>query len=213
MFSAFNDLRHWRRTCVLAAVYAAIIAASFYLAYEVRFDFIVPPPYQADRLRYVWLIVLLKLTGLVFAGQFGSLMSYFSIPDLFRLIWATTFSSLILFIFRLPSFVFFLPPRGALLVDYLFCLAGLCAVRLGTRLYRERLSLGKRSSTGPQELIAIMGAGDVGAALAREFVNAPGRGFKPVVFFDDNKAKYGQMVHGVPVVGPPPRVTKQPKWI
>ena len=39
MTKFFLTLTHSRRTLVLALIYAAIIGASFYLSYEVRFDF------------------------------------------------------------------------------------------------------------------------------------------------------------------------------
>ena len=48
--------------------------------------------------------------------------------------------------------------------------------------------------------MGIVGAGDVGAALARE-LQIRGR-LKPVVFFDDAKHKAGTQVHGIPVKGP-----------
>jgi len=187
----------------LAGCYGIIITISFYLAYEVRFDFIVPASYQRDRLHYIVPVVVLKLAALFLAGQFGSVMTYFSIPDLLKLVWSTTAASAVLIIFRLPGWPWFLPPRGVLLVDYLACLAALCSIRLGSRIYRERITLGRKSTRLPQVLIAIVGAGDAGASLAGEFVNAPSRGFKPVVFFDDDNRKHGKQIHGIPVAGAP----------
>jgi FlaA1/EpsC-like NDP-sugar epimerase len=96
-------------------------------------------------------------------------------------------------------------PRGALLVDYMLCLAGLCTARLGSRLYRERLSLAQISEENMQR-IAIVGAGDAGASLASEFLNSPRRGFRPVLFFDDDKGKHGKLIHGVRVMGTPERI-------
>src|SRR5665213_3364809 len=196
-----------RRALILAVVYGCVISISFYLAYEVRFDFLVPPKYQAERLNCLWMVVVLKLVALFFAQQFGSMLTYFSIRDLFRLIWAMSISSVILLLLHLTSFTLFTTPRGVLLVDYLICVAGLCAVRLATRLYRERITVGREAVPGLQEHIAIVGAGDVGASLASEFINAPARGFKPVAFFDDNPGKRGQLVHGVPVLGRPEEIT------
>jgi FlaA1/EpsC-like NDP-sugar epimerase len=196
-----------RRALILTVVYGCVILVSFYLAYEVRFDFYVPPEFQADRLNCIWMVVVLKLAALFLAQQFGSMLTYFSIRDLFRLIWAMSISSGILLLLRLTSLKLFMAPRGVLLVDYLICLAALCAVRLATRLYRERITVGRGTVAGAQEYIAIVGAGDVGASLASEFINAPARGFKPVAFFDDDPEKHGQLVHGVPVLGRPELIT------
>ena len=61
---AHNPLVDWsqnRRTVILALLYAAVIAASFYLAYEIRFEFIVPDSYQQERLRMLPIVVGVKL--------------------------------------------------------------------------------------------------------------------------------------------------------
>ncbi len=199
----FFDLARNRRTLVLAVVYAAIISASFILAYEVRFDFLVPSNYQEERLRMLWIVVGIKLVALVWVRQLGSMLTYFSIPDLMRLIWSMSAASALLVLPRLSGSVDFSPPRGVLLTDFMLCLGGLCLARLGTRLFRERVTMGKKATHGAQQRIVIIGAGDAGASLAKEFINSPSRGFKPVMFFDDDTSKHGKLVHGVPVVGAP----------
>jgi len=206
MRNPLTDLGQNRRTAVLAILYAGVIAVSFYMAYELRFDFVVPEQHQIERLRILILAVGLKLTALVVARQLGSLMTYFSIPDLVRLFWAMAAASLGLALPRLIGLTDFAAPRGVLLADFLLCLGGLCGGRLLTRVYRERLAWAKRAGSGPQlqlQRIAIIGAGDAGASLAKEFINAPSRGFRPVMFFDDDGAKHGKLVHGVPVAGRP----------
>lgn len=203
----FNHSRD-RRTLLLALIYAVILAGGFYLAYEVRFDFLVPDNHQADRLRLIAFAVGVKLVALVLVRQLGSMMTYFSIPDLLRVIWAMSAASFFLFLPRAFGWSDFSAPRGVLLVDYFLSVGGICAVRLGTRLYRERIANGKRANQVPQQRIAIVGAGDAGASLAHEFVNQPSRGFKPVMFFDDDKEKHGKRIHGVVVVGAPEQITQ-----
>jgi FlaA1/EpsC-like NDP-sugar epimerase len=51
--------------------------------------------------------------------------------------------------------------------------------------------------------VGIIGAGDVGAALARELSMKKGTGLRPVAFFDDDRSKWRSRVHGIPVVGAP----------
>jgi FlaA1/EpsC-like NDP-sugar epimerase len=200
-----------RRTLILALLYAAVIGGSWYLAYEIRFDFIVPETHQEQRLRLLPSVIAVKLCALIAARQLGALMTYFSVPDLLRLFWAMSASSLMLFVPRL--FLASTPlstPRGVLLSDFMLCFGILCVGRLGLRLYRERLS-GTRRPGGVQpqvQRIAIIGAGDAGASLAKEFLASPARGFRPVMFFDDDPTKHNKLVHGLPVVGPPESIVK-----
>ena len=199
-------LAHSRRTLVLALIYAAIIGASFYLSYEVRFDFSVSASSQAERLRLVGWVVGIKLVALVLVRQLDSVLTYFSIPDLLRLVWGMAGASAVMLIPRVLSVSDLSPPRGVVLTDFLLCLGGLCLARLSTRLYRERITMGRGVVSAPQQRIIIIGAGDAGASLAKEFINAPSRGFKPVMFFDDDTAKHGKLVHGVRVIGAPERI-------
>ena len=70
-----NPLVDWPqnwRTVRLALLYAVVIAASFYLAYEIRFEFVVPDSYQQERLRMIGIVVGVKLVALVVARQLGS---------------------------------------------------------------------------------------------------------------------------------------------
>jgi FlaA1/EpsC-like NDP-sugar epimerase len=191
---------------VLAAIYSSIAAASFYIAYEIRFDFLFPEEHQTERLRLLPLVIGLKLIALVACRQLGSLMAYFSVPDLIRLFWAMLASSTVLLVPRILGWPTLAAPRGVLLTDFMLSFGGLCACRLATRLYRERLS-GSRREGGKErrqvQLIAIIGAGDAGASLAKEFINAPSRGFRPMMFFDDDFSKHGKLIHGVPVLGRP----------
>jgi FlaA1/EpsC-like NDP-sugar epimerase len=194
-----------RRTALLASVYAGVIYASLYLAYELRFDFVVPESNQQDRAHVLPMVIGIKLVALIAARQLGTLLTYFSIPDLVRLFWAMSASSLLLLVPRIVGWPEFGVPRGVLLADFLLCFGALCCGRILMRLYRERLSGAKRTGSGvqQQQRIAIIGAGDAGASLAKEFISHPTRGFRPVMFFDDDPQKHGKLVHGIPVLGRP----------
>lgn len=202
-----DPAQNWR-TFILGLVYAAIIAASFYFAYEVRFDFLVPENFQQERLRVLPIVVGLKLVALVASRQLGSMVAYFSIPDLLKLVWAMAGASLVMYLPWLIGAGHFTLPRGMLLTDLMLCLGGLCAARLGTRLYRERISPHRKGPSQPQQRIVIVGAGDAGASLAREFISAPARGFRPVLFLDDDPAKHGKLIHGVRVHGRPESIAE-----
>jgi FlaA1/EpsC-like NDP-sugar epimerase len=146
------------------------------------------------------------LVALIACRQLSSLMTYFSIPDLIRLFWAMTAASACLLIPRIFGWPSLSAPRGVLLTDFMLSFGGLCAGRLSVRLYRERISGARRSGEDGDlhvQRIAIIGAGDAGASLAKEFINAPSRGFRPVMFFDDDPAKHGKLVHGISVLGRP----------
>lgn len=197
-----------QRALLVGLIYALILSASLWIAWEMRFDFAVPERFIADRLALMLPLVAFKLLLLVATRQFGSMLTYFSLPDLLRVVLAMCTASFAAFLISvLTSVDAFVLPRGVLLIDLILSIAMICTFRLGLRVQREHrgqaLQRGK-----PRRRVAIVGAGDVGANLAREFSSRRALGFNPVVFMDDNANKRGGYVHGVPIAGRPDEVAR-----
>jgi len=192
-------LRFW----VTVFAYLAIMASAFYLAYELRFDFAIPPEFQEERLRMLKYAVAVKFLCLVVLRQTGSMLRYFSIPDLVRVAFAMVLGSMLLIAPRLMGQAAYVLPRGVLLIDLMLSVGGLCAFRIALRVYQERISMATGRAGKKMEDIVIVGAGDSGATLAKELLSKPSRGLRPVAFFDDDGAKRGRLVHGVTVLGRP----------
>jgi FlaA1/EpsC-like NDP-sugar epimerase len=192
-------LRFWVTVCS----YLGVLAASFYLAYELRFDFALPLEFQEERFRLLPYALTVKFLGLVLLRQMGVMLRYFSIPDLLRVATAMGLSSAFLIAPRMLGYANYVFPRGVLLIDLLLSIAGLCVFRIALRIYQERVAVGEFGKGGKFEDIVIVGAGDTGASLAKELLAKPARGLKPVAFLDDDVAKRGRLVHGIPVIGRP----------
>ena len=195
-------LSRWERHVLLLLVYSGVLVLSFLLAYQVRFEFVVPPEYGWHFIRIWPVVVALKLACLWLFGQFSSLLTYFSLPDLRRVALALGAPFL-----GMLGWWYFLGgmeqspvvPRGVIIIDAMLSFAGVVFARVLFRLIREReFRLGQ---TGVVRRVAIVGAGEVGAMLAQELVDKPRMGREAVAFFDDDERKHGTRVHGVAVVG------------
>jgi FlaA1/EpsC-like NDP-sugar epimerase len=197
------------RFAALLIAYTFVLTASQWLAYGLRFDFDIPSDQRAlFQTHWSWVIPL-KLLVLGLSGQFAGLLSYFSIPDLRRIFYASSISSLSLLLIRYYYPEFYPAPRGVILVDFFFTFASLVAVRLGLRMFRERFMVPDSRPRHEARRVAIIGAGDVGAALARELLTKRGLGLHPVAFFDDDHTKWRSRMHDIPVVGAPERLLDQ----
>src|SRR4051794_10318661 len=120
----FLDLSARMRFWVLLSLYAAELTASLWLAYELRFDFTVDPPFRQERLVVLVWLVPLQLILLGLFHQLKTLLGYFSTPDLARMFHALTIS---LGVAMVLWFVFgagFVPPRGDIALDFIFALVG-----------------------------------------------------------------------------------------
>jgi FlaA1/EpsC-like NDP-sugar epimerase len=198
------------RLATLVLAYSGVFWLSRILAFELRFDFVVPQEWVGEQ-KWGWLKDLpLRFLFLFVFGQFTGLLSYFSIPDFRRLVLANGLAlGLVLSAYYLQSCIR-VAPRGVLLTDFLLSTAGLTAVRLSIRMFRERYAWAENGGKKLARRVGIIGAGDVGANLARELLARRGMGLRPVAFFDDDQSKWHSLVHGVPVQGGPEMLKGSP---
>ena len=197
------------RSLVLLGFYGSWLSISLWLGYELRYDFVLTPALWLEMWNHLKWIVPVQLLLLVVFGQFSGLLSYFSIPDLRRLFYASSAASGVVLVDWYSSAGYNAPPRGTILVDFVLAFMGLATIRLAFRLVRERFLSPQSRTNRRARRVGIIGAGDVGASLARELSSKRGLGLQPVAFFDDDKNKWHSRVHDIPVVGRPEDLLNQ----
>jgi FlaA1/EpsC-like NDP-sugar epimerase len=202
LFEYSPPVRIW----MLLVLYTVELSASLWMAYELRFDFAVDVVSQQERLFVlVWLVPLqLLLLGLL--HQLNSLLGYFSTPDLARMFHALAISMAVAIVVWIVWGVGFAPPRGVIVLDFVFALVGLTGVRLLLRASREMVRSPAQKAGGHTKRVGIIGAGDAGAVLAHELTLKSGLGLHPVAFFDDDSRKWHSRVHDIPVLGAPEKL-------
>jgi len=203
--------RNFLRHLAVFVCYTALLVGSLWFSYELRFDFNYmtgdgPDWIEPRKFQLFWVVPLELFTLYVF-GQFRGFLSYFRLPDLLRVARAFGVATAVIFsvygVFNHFKHVQVAPTLSVIILNFIFATLSLAAFRIGLRRYREGQPTGTRGS-GPTKLrrVAIVGAGEVGSAVAADLLAKRGLGLKPVAFFDDNESKHGHDIHGVPVVGP-----------
>jgi FlaA1/EpsC-like NDP-sugar epimerase len=194
------------RTIVVLGMYSTTLVAALWTAFLLRFEFSVPEAQlRILRSTALWFIPI-KLIVLLGIGQFSGLLSFFSIPDLRRLFLGLLGPAAAIAIAWHCGAAEHLPPRSVIAADLCLSFLGLSAIRLMLRTAREGCNRPDNATRAPEQRIAIIGAGHVGAALAKELLGKSGLGMRPVAFFDDAPAKWGSRVHHIPIVGPPENI-------
>jgi FlaA1/EpsC-like NDP-sugar epimerase len=186
----------------LFLVYGVELAAAFWLAYELRWDFEVPAEFADQRATLIVAVVACKLLLLHSFGQFRTMLSYFSLADFSGIVLAMSAASGIMLVLWQIATAHAAPPRGVILIDFVFSVGLLSSFRLFLRVLRNWMVDGDIRSRVYHRRMAILGAGDAGAALARDLLSRRGSGMIPVFFLDDDPAKVGRSIHGLPVYGP-----------
>lgn len=188
------------RVVALTIAYLSLLITAHWAAYLIRFEFHPPPDQTAGFLKLQKWILPVELLLLSIFGQFRSMLSYFSLPDARSILSACAACGLISTAVWYASDGDASPARSIVIMCVLLDTSGLICLRLVFRMIREgRRGPGKTFSK-PRRVI-IIGAGDVGAHLAKEMMSRRSLGMYPVAFFDDDRTKWNTYVHGVPVLG------------
>ena len=180
----------------LLVVYAILGSGSYWLAYELRFDFNVTEQYDLVRVQTLWWVLILKLILLVAFGQLDCVLAYFRLPDALRILSALVITAITLisiwYIFNGKG----VPPRSVILSDFQMSFLGLTALRI---LFRIKASHSLTDWMAPKQTtnVLIVGAGEVGAGLCSEIMSKARLGMQVVAFVDDDPQKIGRYVHGV----------------
>ena len=181
---------------------AALVAAAWYLAFQLRFDKGVPARYDEFLGLDVFVaVVAVKMVVFVAFGLYEHWWRYVSIRDMWRSFLAVTVAStaavLVLYLWN-PVHGWRLP-RGIIAIDWMLVLALVTGVRLLVRTLIER--------PGPRALVArgkealIVGAGDAGQLVIKEMLKSRALGYTPTALVDDDPRKKNMRLHGIRVLG------------
>lgn len=193
--------RYVRFNHLLFASVFFLSGASFWLSYEFRFDFEVPPSFNAERLLLLPYITVFKLLVFFILRMHATNWRYVGLGDLPRLLAHSLMGSGALVLARVFSNTLVVP-KGVILIDLFLSMVLIGGARLGIRYLREttRSIIGQSESIVEKKAI-IVGAGDSGEMIAREIVRNPKSGLRVRAFFDDDRAKRGLSIHGITVQG------------
>ncbi|WPJ96010.1 nucleoside-diphosphate sugar epimerase/dehydratase [Coraliomargarita algicola] len=184
------------RSLALILFYSIISLASYWAAYELRFDFNVPENHGVDRINTLTWVVGLQLMLLIASGQFNSILSYFRLPDALRLFSGLFANALILismwYIYKGQN----VPPRAVILTYFLISFLAFASFRVLMRVKSSR-GIEDWLTMDSAENVIIIGAGEIGAGLCSDLMNKTRLGMRPVAFLDDDLKKVGRYVHGV----------------
>ena len=188
------------RVCVLLAADIVLINLAAFLALFVRFEFDYAALVESGFLKSLWSYAAINTltTVVVFAvfKLYNSLWEFASTVELIRLGVASVLSAVLcmfgMYMLRLSV------PRSFPILYALF-LGLFCALlRFAYRTLRRRRA-GLHSSGGKRTM--LIGGGQAGAMVMREFLYSAHSENKVVCIIDDDKSKRGSYLRGVRIVG------------
>lgn len=183
------------RRALTIALQLGVVVLSNRLAFLLRFDGDLP--HRANEAFWAtlpWLVAIRSVTFIP-AKLYEGLWRHTSIYDLRAIAGGVCASSLAFFLFTQSPLGPTMYPRSIFVIDALLVMFLLGGMRMARRLSAE---LSRRK---PEKRVLIFGAGDAGELIVRDMKHSKSNHYHPIGFIDDDPAKLGQSIHGVPVLG------------
>ena len=186
-----------RRRSLMVVIDALLVNVAIFLAFLIRYEQL-PSTFWTTYLSYVVPMTVIRILSLRFFGLYNRVWQYASIGELVSTIKAvsagTILNSFYLFFVVQQSF-----SRGVVVLDWMLNILLIGGSRLGWRMLRDGLYGINRKRHGRRVL--IVGAGDGGVLVAREFRNHYRGQVSIVGFIDDDPEKQQQQILGCSVLG------------
>jgi FlaA1/EpsC-like NDP-sugar epimerase len=180
---------------------AGLIALAWWLAFWLRFDKGVPPPYHRLMVDTILVVIAIKLAVFIVFGFYNRWWRYVSTRDMWGAARGVTVACLVadLVVYFAHPVKGFPLPRSVAVIDWLLLLAFVAGTRLIARSMIERPGAASLIARGKE--VIIVGAGDAAQLVIREMLKAPALGYTPIGLIDDDPRKKNLRLHGIRVLG------------
>lgn len=186
------------RRVLIIGLHLGLVSLSYYAAFMLRFDFALPAEYSKVFLRTLPFLIIVKLLVFYYFGLFRGLWRYASIGDLWQIIKANAVATIGFILCNVVTYDLYKIPRFIFLNDFVLCTFLVGGIRFLTRIVRERYRKSVPGKERPRVL--IVGAGEAGVLLLKEYRNNPEMG-EVIGFIDDDRVKQNESIQGIKILG------------
>src|SRR6185437_11934697 len=167
---------------------AGIVALSWFLAFQLRFDQGLPPYYDTLLRRTIVIVVLIKVTVFLLFGFHRRWWRYVSVHDMWSAARGVIVASLVadVTVYLVSPVHNVRLPRSIAVMDLLLTLALVAGARLLARTVIER-PRGGVVARGRE--VIVVGAGDAGRLIVQEMQRSRMLSSTPIGFVDDDRDK------------------------
>ena len=158
------------------------------------------------------LMLAVKVPVFYFYGLYRGMWRYTGLSDLRNIAMAILTASALIWIVMLFVNQFQGYSRAVFILDGVFTLFFISAIRVAARLVFQRSRLGAGGKALAKKRILLIGAGDAAEKIIRELSNNPTLPYKAVGLVDDNAKKFRKLIHKVPVLGRIDDLAEYAEW-
>ena len=198
-----NDKQWVVRALMLAFVDICCVAGAFFFALMIRFDFVysrIPMAYLDNYLLVIPPYIAIALITFYICRLYHSIWRFASISEFLRIIisYLVLIPVACLFQWKLEIKM----PYAFWIIGLMISFALTTASRFAYRLIRSGQKMfEQKSNSYAEERVMVIGAGNAGQLLIRELIMSSHLSAKACCIIDDNPAKKGRFLDGIPIVG------------
>lgn len=190
------------RRLALCLIDSIAIILSFFSAFLLRFDFIIPMNFLTELIFLLPILIFIQVLLFNFLGYYDVIWRFTSLWDMLNIIKAVSISSFLGLFILVSTRGFIGYPRSILVIFFILNIASICLSRILVRLYHSHYKqiINNKDNKNYKKLILI-GAGKTGEKIAREIINGDKSAYKLIGFVDDNIKIQGSTIHGIKIIG------------
>ena len=153
------------RRILIVMVHVALVTAAFIMAFYFRFDFGIPGRYLPVIWKLLPVLVPVKMIIFHHFGLYSGLWRYVSMDDVWRVLKANTFSTVVSIAYAVFAVGLVGFPRSVFILDWILCVGLMVGCRFLSRSFRERVRpVVKQKSRNA----LVIGAGEAGISVVRD---------------------------------------------
>ncbi|MBS4013479.1 MAG: polysaccharide biosynthesis protein [Bacteroidetes bacterium] len=196
MFWIKGSLPRW----VVFFIDIFICAFSLTLAYNLRFNFSIPPHILSNFHYSLFFVVIVRAAVFYIAKVYSGIIRYTNTSDVVLIFISISAGSIIFSFSNLMSLFFItgkhIIPFSIVIIDYITCIFCLVSYRLLIKVMYMDFAYSGKSIIN----VAIYGAGEAGIIAKRAMDSDPVVQYNIIAFIDDNPAKIGKKLEGIIIV-------------
>ncbi|MBN1879716.1 polysaccharide biosynthesis protein [bacterium] len=196
----------------------AILIATFYFAYELRFEFTLTQEQFALIWAQVPFVLSIYFAAMISTGVYNFVWRYVGLREvrIFAFASGVSFATLIfLRLFLTSELQYFRIPISINIISTVFGFGGLFLVRIFRRILHEKIqkmllhqmhrrngdASGGNGASSKRKRVLLIGAGQAGVLAAKEIQNRGDLDIELIGFVDDDFSKHGLVISGIKIIG------------
>ena len=193
--------RHYTPRWIILLVDLFLASISFFLAWTLRFNFDIPAGQWENVLISFAILFTVRLISFRVGSTYSGIVRYTGIEDGQRIFFTVLSGTVVLAFLNVVWNIAsgsVLIPTSVLIIDFVMCLVLLASYRIAFKILFHEVLMPSYNYR-KRNKIAIYGAGRSGLITKRSLDQDGENNSQIVAFFDDDSAKEGKYLEGVPI--------------